>query len=248
MGLLEREEPLASLAACADEARLGQGRLVLVAGEAGVGKSALVERFTADLTGAVLPGGVRRAVHAATARGVPYIAGQLGGEPAELAGRFDASAAREELFGLLLGELAKPDRFTAVVVEDIHWADEATLDLLRVLARRIGSLPVLLIATYRDDELAASYPLRMALGDLAVQRCTRRVDLAPLSAAAVAALSAGSGLDAAELYRVTGGNPFYVTETLRTGLDQVPGRPLTRCSRASRRSGRAPAMCCTPPR
>jgi len=81
---------------------------------------------------------------------------------------------------------------------------------------------VLLIATYRDDELAASYPLRMALGDLAVQRCTRRVDLAPLSAAAVAALAAGSGLDAAELHRVTGGNPFYVTETLRTGLDQVP--------------------------
>ena len=81
---------------------------------------------------------------------------------------------------------------------------------------------MLLIATYRDDELAASYPLRTALGDLAVQRCTRRVDLAPLSAAAVAALSAGSGLDAAELYRVTGGNPFYVTETLRTGLDQVP--------------------------
>ena len=115
-----------------------------------------------------------------------------------------------------------PAGLRAVVVEDIHWADEATLDLLRFLARRIGSLPVLLVATYRDDELAASYPLRTALGDLAVQRCTRRVDLAPLSAAAVAALSAGSGLDAAELYRVTGGNAFYVTETLRTGLDQVP--------------------------
>ena len=72
MGLLEREEPLASLAACADEARRGQGRLVLVSGEAGVGKSALVERFTAGLNGhAVLPGGVRRAVHAAAARGVP---------------------------------------------------------------------------------------------------------------------------------------------------------------------------------
>ncbi len=223
MGLLEREEPLASLAACADEARRGQGRLVLVSGEAGVGKSALVERFTAGLTGTRCYLGACDGLFTPRPLGAFLdIAGQIGGEVAELAGRFDASAEREELFGLLLGELAKSDRLSAVVVEDIHWADEATLDLLRFLSRRIGSLPVLFIATYRDDELAASYPLRTALGDLAVQRCTRRVDLAPLSAAAVAALSAGSGLDAAELYRVTGGNSFYVTETLRTGLDQVP--------------------------
>ena len=223
MALLEREEPLASLAAYGDEARLGQGRLVLVAGEAGVGKSALVERFTAGLTGTRCYLGACDGLFTPRPLGAFLdIAGQLGGEPAELAGRFDASAAREELFALLLGELGAPGGLRAVVVEDIHWADEATLDLLRFLARRIGSLPVLLVATYRDDELAASYPLRTALGDLAVQRCTRRVDLAPLSAAAVAALSAGSGLDAAELYRVTGGNAFYVTETLRTGLDQVP--------------------------
>ena len=223
MALLEREEPLASLAAYGDEARLGQGRLVLVAGEAGVGKSALVERFTAGLTGTRCYLGACDGLFTPRPLGAFLdIAGQLGGEPAELAGRFDASAAREELFALLLGELGAPGGLRAVVVEDIHWADEATLDLLRFLARRIGSLPVLLVATYRDDELAAGYPLRTALGDLAVQRCTRRVDLAPLSAAAVAALSVGSGLDAAELYRVTGGNAFYVTETLRTGLDQVP--------------------------
>jgi tetratricopeptide (TPR) repeat protein len=223
MALLEREEPLASLATCADEARLGQGRLVLVAGEAGVGKSALVEGFTVGLTGARCYLGACDGLFTPRPLGAFLdIAGQAGGELAELAGRFDASAEREELFSLLLGELAEADGLGVVVVEDIHWADEATLDLLRFLARRIGSLPVLLIATYRDDELAASYPLRMALGDLAVQRCTRRVDLAPLSPTAVAALSADSGLDAAELYRVTGGNPFYVTETLRTGLGRVP--------------------------
>jgi DNA-binding CsgD family transcriptional regulator/tetratricopeptide (TPR) repeat protein len=226
MALLEREEPLASLAACADEARLGHGRLVLVAGEAGVGKSALIEEFTVGLTGARCYLGACDGLFTPRPLGAFLdIAGQFGGKLAELAGRCDAPTAREELFGLLPGELSdlgKAGGVCAVVVEDIHWADEATLDLLRFVARRIGSLPVLLIATYRDDELAASYPLRMALGDLAVQRCTRRVDLAPLSAAAVAALSAGSRLDAAELYRVTGGNPFYVTETLRTGLDQVP--------------------------
>ena len=209
MGLLERDEPLASLAACADEARRGQGRLVLVAGEAGVGKSALVERFTAGLTDARCYLGACDGLFTPRPLGAFLdIAGQLGGELADLAGRFDASAGREELFSLVLGEFGTPGGLRAVVVEDIHWADEATLNLLRFLARRIGSLPVLLIATYRDDELAASYPLRMALGDLAVQRCTRRVNLAPLSEAAVAALAAGSGLDAAELYRVTGGQPL----------------------------------------
>jgi len=226
MPLLEREEPLTSLAACADEARLGQGRLVLVAGEAGVGKSALVERFTAGLTGAQCYLGACDGLFTPRPLGAFLdIAGQFGGKLAELAGRCDAPTAREELFGLLPGELSElgtAGGVCVVVVEDIHWADGATLDLLRFLTKRIGSLPMLLIATYRDDELATNYPLRVALGDLAVQRCTRRVDLAPLSAAAVAALSAGSGLDAAELHRVTGGNPFYVTETLRTGLDEVP--------------------------
>ena len=109
-----------------------------------------------------------------------------------------------------------------VVIEDIHWADEATLDLLRFLARRIREIAVLIVATYREDELAASYPLRVALGELAVQRCTRRIELTPLSPGAVEIMAAGSGLDAAELYRVTGGNSFYVTEVMQTGLDRVP--------------------------
>ena len=109
-----------------------------------------------------------------------------------------------------------------VVVEDIHWADEATLDLLRYLSRRLRDAAVLLIVTYRDDGLAAGDPLRVALGDLASQRCTRRVGLAPLSTDAVRKLASGSGLPAPELYRLTGGNPFYVTEVLRAGMEEVP--------------------------
>ena len=81
-----------------------------------------------------------------------------------------------------------------VVVEDIHWADEATLDLLRYLSRRLRAAAVLLIATYRDDGLAAADPLRVALGDLGSQRCTRRVGLTPLSLEAVRELAGGSGL------------------------------------------------------
>jgi DNA-binding CsgD family transcriptional regulator/tetratricopeptide (TPR) repeat protein len=220
MALLEREQALGSLSAHADAARDGAGRLVLVAAEAGAGKSALISQFTAGLSDARCYLGTCDGVFTPRPLGAFLdIADQLGGE---LPDRFRGHAGRDELFGLLLGQLGQPGGLRVVVVEDVHWADEATLDLLRFLARRIIALPLLLVVTYREDEIADGNLLRVALGDLAVQRCTRRVDLAPLSAAAVAALAAGSGLDAAELHRVTGGNPFYVVETLRTGLDEVP--------------------------
>ncbi len=220
MVLLERGAPLASLADCADQARRGEGRLVLVAGEAGVGKSALLDQFATGLAGTRWCWGACDGLFTPRPLGAFLdIASQLGGE---LAGLDRAQAARDELFGALLGELARPGGLRVVVVEDIHWADEATLDLLRFLARRIREMPVLIVATYREDELAASYPLRVALGELAVQRCTRRIELSPLSAAAVGTMATGSGLDAAELYRVTGGNPFYVVEALHAGLDRIP--------------------------
>jgi len=220
MALLERELPLALLADYADQARRGDGRLALVAGEAGVGKSALLDQFATGLTGARWCWGACDGLFTPRPLGAFLdIAGQLGGK---LAGFDRAQAARDELFGALLGELAWPGGLRVVVVEDIHWADEATLDLLRFLARRIRQMPVLIVATYREDELAASYPLRVALGELAVQRGTRRIELSPLSAQAVETMATGSGLDAAELYRVTAGNPFYVVEALHSGLDRVP--------------------------
>ena len=220
MVLQERGLPLTLLADYADEARQGEGRVVLIAGEAGVGKSALLEQFAAGLTGARWYWGACDGLFTPRPLGAFLdIAGQLGGRLAHLD---RAQAPRDELFTALLDELGPPDGLRVVVIEDIHWADEATLDLLRFLARRIREIPVLIVATYREDELAASYPLRVALGELAVQRCTRRIELEPLSPGAVEIMAAGSGLDAAELHRVTGGNPFYVTEVMQTGLDQVP--------------------------
>src|SRR5205814_5236118 len=127
-----------------------------------------------------------------------------------------------------------------VVVGDIHWADEATLDLLRYLSRRLRGVAVLLIATYRDDGLAAADPLRVALGDLGSQRGTRRIGLVPLSPDAVRRLAGGSGLPAPELYRLTGGNPFYVTEVLRAGMEEVPASARDAVlARAARLSGDA---------
>jgi DNA-binding CsgD family transcriptional regulator len=113
-------------------------------------------------------------------------------------------------------------------VEDAQWADGATLDLLRFLARRTRSLPVLLLVSYRDDEIGAQHPLAVALGDLATYEALTRIRLAPLSRDAVAELAAGSGVNADELYRLTGGNPFFVTEILAAGPDALGNNALPR--------------------
>src|SRR6202021_365382 len=108
------------------------------------------------------------------------------------------------------------------VVEDIHWADEATVDMLCFLGRRIKNASVLLIATYREEDLATGDVLRAALGELARQRCTRRVELGPLSADAVRQLAGPTGLDGAELHRLTGGDPLYVLAGMDAGGPEIP--------------------------
>jgi DNA-binding CsgD family transcriptional regulator/tetratricopeptide (TPR) repeat protein len=223
MQLLEREPSLASLATYAREARRGDGRLVLVAGEAGVGKSALVEQLQNDLADARWSWGACDGLFIPRPLGPLFdLAAQLGGELEELCRAHAPGAAREDLFGALLRQVSDPQALDVVVIEDVHWADEATVDLLRFLGRRLRDAPVLLVATYRDEDLAEGDPLRAALGEIARQRTTRRVELAPLSADAVRILAGPSGLDAAELYRLTGGNPFYVTEVIQAGMTEVP--------------------------
>jgi DNA-binding CsgD family transcriptional regulator/tetratricopeptide (TPR) repeat protein len=236
--LLERETQLAALAEYASQARQGDGRLVLVAGEAGVGKSALVEQLHRDLPDARWSWGACDGLFTPRPLGPLFdLAAQLGGELQDLC---RARAPREELFGALLRQLGAPGTLSVVVVEDVHWADEATVDLLRFLGRRLRDAAVLLIVTYRDHGLVPSDPLRVALGDLAAARPTRRIGLAPLSAEAVAVLAGDSGFEPAELYRLTGGNPFYVTEVVGSGMGAVP--PSARdavLARAGRLTGQA---------
>ena len=219
--LLERKGPLDALAQFAANARGGEGQLVLVEGEAGVGKSALLEQFTNDLPDSRLLSGACDGMFTPRPLGPLFdIASQVHGRLHSL---WRADASREQLFDALLTELCEPGPLPVVVIEDVHWADEATLDLLGYLARRIREIAVLLIVTYRNDELADTHPLRIALGYLAVQRCTKRLSLAPLSARAVRTFSAGRGVDPEELYRVTGGNPFFLSAVLEAGLGEVPG-------------------------
>ena len=220
VALLERKTALDALAEFAAQARRGEGRLVLLEGEAGVGKSTLLEQFTRDLPESRLLSGACDGMFTPRPLGPLFdIAQQVHGRLHSLC---RADASREPLFDALLTELCVPGPLPVVVIEDVHWADEATLDLLGFLARRIREIAVLLIVSYRNDELADTHPLRIALGHLAVQRCTRRLPLAPLSAQAVQMLAAGRGVDPEELYRITGGNPFYVREVLEAGLGDVP--------------------------
>ena len=241
MHLLERGPFLQTLAEYAGEARQGGGRLVLVSGESGIGKTVLLEAFQDELPGARwLWGGCDSLLTPRPLGPLFDIGAQLDGRLAELC---RGGAAREELFGAFLAEIGPPAAFTVAVIEDVHWADEASIDLLSFLGRRLGRVPALLVATYRDEGLSDTHPLRMVLGDLATQGATRRMRLPPLSEAAVRELVGDRDVDAAELRQVTGGNPFYVREILEAGWPSVPptvrdavGVRLARCGTPTRRA------------
>jgi DNA-binding CsgD family transcriptional regulator/tetratricopeptide (TPR) repeat protein len=218
--LLEREDFLQTLAGYAREAREGNGRLIFLAGESGIGKTALLEEFQRETDYARFLWGACDGLLTPRPLGPVFdIAAQTGGEVADAC---RSGAPRERLFASFLTELDAAGDPTIALIEDVHWADEATVDLLGFLGRRISRVSALVIATFRDDTLADDHPLRLVLGDLATQRSTRRVSLPPLSIEAVRTLAEGSDLDPVELHAVTGGNPFYVSEVLEAGLLTVP--------------------------
>jgi DNA-binding CsgD family transcriptional regulator len=218
MRLLERTPFLAELDVLMAEAAAGQGHLIFVGGEAGVGKTALVQQFCRNAARTA-----RVAVGACDPLSTPRPLGPLL-DMTEVLGDLEVTAqdgSRDLVFRTVLANL-NASRATLMIFEDVHWADEATLDLLRFLGRRIGSSSGLLVATYRDDEVGAQHPLRVLLGDLATSNVVRRMALKPLSEAAVKQLAEGSALDAADLYQRTGGNPFFVSEILAAGGEAIP--------------------------
>jgi DNA-binding CsgD family transcriptional regulator/tetratricopeptide (TPR) repeat protein len=139
---------------------------------------------------------------------------------AEFRRLLDANASRGELRRFLLKWLATGP-LRVLVIEDVQWADQATLDLLAFLARRIESLPVLLLVTHRDGDGGAQSVDRI-LGGVASLPVLRQLPLEPLSRAGVERLASDTGVDAKELHRITAGNPFYVHEVLDSGLSRIP--------------------------
>src|SRR6516164_3111557 len=186
-GLLERSGQLRALGgALAAVASGGQGRIVLVAGEAGIGKTALLRRFCADVDGSarVLWAGCDPLFTPRPLGPVMELAGVLGGE---VAARAADGARPYDVAAALLRELeAGP---SVMVLEDVHWADEATLDVIRVVGRRMEQVPALLVLSYRDDELDRSHPLRIVLADLPGSDRVTRLALSGLSPQAVAELA-----------------------------------------------------------
>lgn len=213
--LLERDALLESLATSLAAARRGSGRLVLVSGEAGVGKTSLVRRFCDEL-----PGGTRVLSGACD----PLITPRPLGPFLEIDERSDrgivgAGSSAHDVAGSLL-ELGREP--LVVVVEDAHWADEATLDVVRLLGRRLTTTCALVIVTYRDDELGRNHPVRICVGDLATAAGIDRLHVTPLTADGVRQLASGHDIDPGALFELTSGNPFYVTEVLAAGSGEVP--------------------------
>jgi DNA-binding CsgD family transcriptional regulator len=227
--LLEREAALAELGSLALAVRRSSGRMVLLRGEAGVGKTAVITRFTAELDGAarILQGWCDPL---AAPRPLGPLLDALGDLNVEAAHRLCAAIECGDIATLYQRLLAvlRSERRWVWVIEDAHWADGATLDLVRFLARRIASLPLLLVVSYRDDEVDGAHPLAMALGDVARCAAVHRIELEPLSRDAVAVLAAGSGLNADQLHLLTGGNPFFVTEVMAAGADAMDRNMLPR--------------------
>ena len=220
MELLEREQFLVELEAILSDVAAGNGRFVLVSGEAGIGKTSLVERFAeAHKAEARIFWGACDALFTPRPLGPLYdIAPQTKGH---LLALLEEEAPRASIFSAALDELGSGHAPSITVIEDVHWADEATLDLLKFLGRRINRIRSMLVVTYRDDEVGADHPLRLVFGDLP-RRSVVRLRLPPLSEAAVERLAERAGRLIEDLYTVTGGNPFFVTEALASKESGVP--------------------------
>ena len=215
MRLLEREHPIDVLQTRAERAAAGRGAVVLLVGEAGIGKTALLRAFAERVSMPVLWGMCDPLSTPRPLGPLRDVAGGLG--PTVSAGLRDA-AAQHEIFAAVLDALRETPR--VLVVEDLHWADEATTDLVRFLARRIDALPLLMIVSCRDT-VGADPALSPVVGDLVATPGVRRMQLTPLSRAAVAELLEGHQLDPADVHRRTAGDPFFVSQI----LDQ-PDAPL----------------------
>jgi len=216
--LLERDGPLGELGRWWSEACDGRGCVALIAGEPGIGKTAVVRELERRISGRVLLGACDPLSTPRPLGPLVDIAPQVGGAVAH---HLAAGDRVDIVFAALVAELAAASAPTLLVLEDMHWADAASLDLLRFLGRRIGRLRSMVVVTYRRDELGSGHPLRITLGDLASSDAVRRIALEPLSLDAVRQLAAGSAIDAGDLHRRTRGNPFFVTEVLAE-----PGAPV----------------------
>jgi DNA-binding CsgD family transcriptional regulator len=220
MELIERDGFLATLQAKFENVAEGEGHTILVSGEAGIGKTSLIRAFCKKRKNDCN-------IYLGTCDALFT--------PRPLAPLYDIAlqirddlwqnsvdmADRAGLFTRFFHELSIQKKPSLIVFEDIHWADEATLDFIKFLARRIIQLQCLFILTYRDDEIHSHHPLRNVLGQLNPDTFTR-LQLVPLSRHAVEKMADERGYKGEDVFGISGGNPFYVSEILSSYSVGVP--------------------------
>jgi len=216
--LVERDTELALLRQAFERTSTARGSGVAVSGDAGAGKSALTEAAFRDVDDA-------RVLHGAcdpltTPRPLgPFrdIAGQLGISALLTDVELSRAAVCEAVYDALRTER------TVLVVEDLHWVDAASVEVLRFLVRRLDVIPLMLVVTYRDDEVGDRHSARSLLGDFGSLDALTTLRLQPLSEAGVARLLDGTGLQPAQVHTLTGGNPFFVVEVAKDPERPLPG-------------------------
>ena len=233
--LLEREEYLGELDRLLDAACTRSGSLVFLGGETGVGKSVLIREFVASVDPGVrvLIGSCGPSLSPSPLQPLREMAIASDWTPGH---KVASGANRQDIFFDALADLSAHPKPTVIVIEDVHWADDSTLDFLRFLGRRVDAMPVLAIASHRNDDIRQLKPLKMVFGDLITTSAVRRLTISRLSFAAVAELAAGRTADIHGLYDRTQGNPFFVSEVLASDgeiPESIKDGLLARISRLS---------------
>jgi predicted ATPase len=214
MRLFERDRELAVLSRTLTGASVGRGAGVAVTGEPGAGKSALVATACAGAAG------LRVLRSGCDPLATPRPLGPFRDLVADL-GPLDRDTSRAAACEAVYAGLRSTP--TVLVIEDLHWVDAASVEVVRFLVRRLETVPCAVVVTYRDDEIGAQHSARPLLADFAALDRLTTLRLAPLSVAGVASFLADRPLAAERVHAVTGGNPFFVAEVAKEPDLPLPG-------------------------
>lgn len=221
--LVERDSCLRRMMTWAESARSGRGTMILVSGEAGIGKTSLLQEFQHSVACdfQIAWGGCEQLFAPRALGPLLDMSDALGSDIRSLiAGEFKST----DVFDGLLHHLRDCQITKLLIFEDVHWADHATLDLLKFLGRRIAMLNAVIVLSYRDDEIIDTHPLQQVIGDIP-ETHLRRMPLRPLTRKGVASIDVQELYKPDKLLEITGGNPFFVTELLaahEAGDEDVP--------------------------
>ena len=219
MELLERDEFLSELNDLLQTAIRGSGQIAVISGDAGIGKTSLVEFFTGQHkdTAKIYWGACDDLFTPRPLAPLYDIANKM---KSNIIDKLELGASRPSIFNEFLNEINQKEP-NIIVIEDVHWADESTFDFIKFLAKRINKYKSLLIITYRSDEIGSTHPLRLTFSNIP-SKYLRRFELPPLSKHAVKMLANSFGRKDDSIFTKTGGNPFLIKELLMNNQENIP--------------------------